>query len=372
MGGIEIDAARQVATVQTGVRSLDMVKAAREQGLSFPVPHCPSVGLGGFTLGGGMGWNWAQRGGMATHSIVGAEMVLADGRLVKATAKENPELYWAVRGAGPGFFAAVTRLDLKLYPVPRTIMASSYIFPLAALDTVVATLDELRKQHKILERVEPIAVLMHHPEAPFDAPPEKSKIVFFSAFAFEADEAAARKVLEPFAASAMATQAVMKVEYQPFDFEGLYDRFFSLNDPAGRCARYAVDNVFTNDGGKTLKAVAAHFAKAPSKDCHVLAAFNLRVEARSDSCFSWQPDCFVGCYAIWDEEKDDPQNFGWLQQCLPLIEPFAAGHYVNEVEGRGHPERYKVCFSEANWSRLQALRKKYDPKGVFHSYLGHS
>lgn len=371
MDEIRIDVARQIASIQPGVRSLELVKAAREKGLSFPVPHCPSVGLGGFTMGGGIGWNWSQRGGVATHSIVGAEVVTADGELRRATPTENPELYWAVRGAGPGFFGAVTRLDLQLYPVPRTIMASSYIFPLAELETVTSTLAAIRKASKV-ERVELIAVLMHHPEVPFDAPPEKSKICFFTAFAFEDSEQQAREALRPFTESALASQAMVKIEHQPFDFEGLYERYFSLNDPAGRCARYAVDNVLTDDGGKTLQALAAHFSKAPTKDCHVLAAFNLGLKSHADSCFSWVADCFVGCYAIWDEERDDASNFAWLQQTLPLMDPFAIGHYVNEVEGRGHPERYPKCFSKANWERLEQLRRRYDPAGVFHHYLGYS
>lgn len=371
MSEIKIDKERQIAAIQTGVRSLELVQEARAHGLSFPVPHCPSVGLGGFTMGGGMGWNWAQRGGMATHSIVGADVVTADGRLLHVSKTENPDLYWAIRGVGPGFFAVVTRLYLQLYPVPRSIMASSYIFPLAALETVTTTLDAIRQQHNV-DRIEPIAVLMHHPEVPADAPPEKSKIVFFTAFAFEDDEQKSRQALLPFAQSDLATKCLIKMEYQPFDFEGLYERYFSLNDPAGRCARYAVDNVLTDEGSKTLQAVARHFSKAPTKDCHVLAAFNLRLKHHADSSFSWAADAFIGCYGIWDEEKDDPQIFSWLQDFLPLIDPFAVGHYVNEIEGRGHPERYRKCFSTANWDRLQKLREAYDPNGVFHSYLGYS
>lgn len=371
MNDIQIDSAAQIASIQPGVRSLEMVQAAREKGLSFPVPHCPSVGLSGFAMGGGMGWNWPQRGGMATHSITGAEIVTADGRLLRATPTENPDLYWAVRGVGPGFFGVVTRLHLQLYPAPRSIMASSYIFPLSELATVTSTLDAIRKEHDV-SRIEPIAVLMHHPEAPADAPPEKSKIVFFTAFAFEKDEQESRKALLPFAQSALSGKAAMKMEYQPFEFEGLYERYFSLNDPAGRCARYAVDNVLTNEGGKTLHALAEHFRKAPTRDCHILSAFNLRLKPHEDSCFSWLADCFVGCYAIWDEEADDARNFAWLHETLALMDPLAVGHYINEVEGRAHPERYRQCFSEANWQRLQKLREEYDPAGVFHHYLGYS
>lgn len=371
MKEIKIDKARQVASIQTGVRSIDLVQAARAQGLSFPVPHCPSVGLGGFTMGGGMGWNWAQRGGMSVHSIVGAEIITADGRKLRATAKQNPDLYWAVRGVGPGFFGVVSRLDLQLYPVPKSIMASSYIFALADLETVTAAFDEIRRTHDV-SRIEPIIVLMHHPEVPADAPPEKSKIVFFTAFAFEDNEAKARQALLPFAQSALATKCLVKMEYQPFEFEGLYERYFSLNDPAGRCARYAVDNVLTNDGGKTLHALVDHFRKAPTKDAHILAAFNLRLKHHADSSFSWVADSFIGSYAIWDDENDDERNFAWLRQTPALMDPFAVGHYINEIDGLGWPQRYRQCFSEANWARLQELRKKYDPQGVFHSYLGHS
>jgi FAD/FMN-containing dehydrogenase len=371
MDQIRIDESRRIASIQPGIRSLELIQAAYAKGLAFPVPHCPSVGLGGFTMGGGMGWNWPQFGGMATHSIVGAEVVTADGRLRRVTATENPDLYWAVRGSGPGFFGAVTRLELQLYQGPKSIMASSYIFPLAALETVTAAIEAVRKNSQV-DRVEPILVLMHHPEVPADAPPEKSKICFFTAFAFEDSEQKARAALLPFAQSELASKCLVKMEYQPFAYEGLYDRYFSLNDPAGRCARYAVDSIFTNDTGKALQSVAQHFSRAPTKDCHVLAAMNLKIRNQADACFSWTADAFIGPYAIWDDEQDDARNFDWLKGFDPLLNPFAMGRYVNEIEGRNNPDRYRQCFTDANWQRLQSLRRQYDPNGVFHSYLGHS
>ena len=372
MDDIVIDEAKQVASIQPGVRGLPFIQATRAKGLAFNVPHCPSVGLSGFTMGGGMGWNWPQRGGMAVHSIVGAEIVTADGKLLRATPDENPDLYWAVRGVGPGFFGVVTRLDLKLYPAPKSILASTYIFPLSEVEKVTSNLDAIRRANRVCDNVEPIAVLMHHPEVPADAPPEKSKIVFFTAFAFEDTEENARASLKPFEQLPEGAKLAIKMEYQPFDFEGLYARYFSLNDPPGRCARYAVDNILTNEGGKALVALADHFKNAPAKDSHILTALNLRLEEKKDSCFSWSADTFVACYSIWDDEKDDPANYAWLLENLPIMDPFAVGHYVNEIEGRGHPERYPQCFSAANWERLQQLRKQYDPAGVFHSYLGHS
>ncbi len=371
LGDIQIDVSKQIASIQPGVRSLQLVTVARDKGLSFPVPHCPSVGLSGFTMGGGIGWNYAQRGGMSTFSIVGAEIVTADGKQVVATADQNPDLYWAVRGMGPGFFGVVTRLHLQLYPVPEAIMASSYIFPLDKLETVTTTIDEIRKRHNI-ERIELITLLMHHPEVPADAPPEKSKICFVTAFAFENSTDKARAALAPFAQSALATESLVQIENQQFSFEELYDRYFSLRDPAGRMARYAVDNVMTDEAGKTLHALADHFRRAPTKDCHILAAYGMNLQASDDACFSSIADAYLGCYAIWDREENDKLNFDWLQQTIPLMDPFAKGHYVNEVEGRLNPDRYRQCFTADNWARIQQLRQQHDPQGLFYSYLGHS
>ena len=368
MSEIRIDESRRIARVQPGTRALDLVLAAREKGLCFPVPHCPSVGLGGFTLGGGIGWNYPQRGGLSTLSINGAQVVTADGRLLHATPADNPDLYWALRGAGPGFFGAVTELELQLYPAPRAIMASSYIFALDDLEAVTTAVDRLKREHD-LARVELLVVLMHHPEAPADAPPEQAKICFLSAFAFEETATDAQKALLPFAQSELARRCLVKMEYQPFDFEGLFAKFFSLNDPAGRCARYAVDNVLTNAGGKTLLALAQHFRGAPTRDCHVLSGFNMNLKPVPDACQSWAADCYLGCYTIWDEARDDARIYSWLKACPPLMDPFAVGHYVNEVEGR-HPDRFRQCFSTANWDRLETLRAQYNPDGVFHSFLG--
>ena len=78
----------------------------------------------------------------------------------------------------------------------------------------------------------------------------------------------------------------------------------------------------------------------------------------------------MGCYAIWDREEDDPANYQWLGDTIPLMDPFGEGHYVNEIEPSLTANRYRQCYTAANWERLEQLRKNYDPKGLFHHYLG--
>ena len=368
LNGIQVSPTKQVVSVQPGVRSLDLTVALEREGLSFPVPHCPSVSLSGFCMGGGIGWNYAQHGGMSTHSIVGADVVTADGKLITTNANESPDLFWALRGAGPGFFGVVTRLHLQTYPLPKAIMGSEYVIPLNGLETVTSNLEKIRTDNDV-DRIELLVVLMHHPEVPLDAPPEESKFCFLTVFAFEDSLDAAKAALQPFSRSAdLSKNSVAKLEYQELTLLQMYEKYFSLKVAPGRQARFKVDNVLTNDGSGTLLALADHLHAAPSKDCHILGSFNMSTKEKVDSCFSWAIDSYVGCYAIWDKEENDAANYEWLKNSLPLMDPFAVGHYVNEVEPR-HRNAYRKCFSGENWQRLNKLREKYDPDGVFHTYL---
>lgn len=367
---IDIDVEKKIASIGGGVVGAALIATAKEKGLAFPVPHCPTVGVGGFAMGGGFGWNYSDNGGMSCFSIEAADVVTADGKLLRASDDENPDLIWAIRGVGPGFFGVITRLYLNLYPAPKTILVNNYIHPLENLEAVTSTLDEVNKVKD--DRAEVIAILLQNPEAQADAPPEQSKICFVSVFAFADSDAEARTMLTPFAESDLANNSLVKIENTEYTFEGLYGKFFSPSVPAGMQARYAVDNVITDKPGETLLALADHFKRATSPHNHVLAAYAVNMKPRANSCFSSIGDTFIGCYSIWENAEEDEQHFKWLDETIPLMDPFAVGHYVNEVEARRHPERIEKSFSKENWQRLQTVRDKYDPQGVFHKHLGYS
>src|SRR6202041_1933182 len=112
---------------------LELAPFLAERGRSFPGGHCASVGLGGYLLQGGQGWDGRARG-WACQSVVGLDVVLADGALVRADAAENADLLWAARGAGPGFPGVVTRFYLQTYPAPAAMWHDTWSFRLQ--DTV--------------------------------------------------------------------------------------------------------------------------------------------------------------------------------------------------------------------------------------------
>ena len=96
-----------------------------------------TVGLGGFLLQGGFGWN-SRLWGPACVSVTSIDVVTADGELVHADATQNADLFWAARGAGPGFFGVVTRFEVELQSRPKVMMRSDYLYPIEVLDDVLA------------------------------------------------------------------------------------------------------------------------------------------------------------------------------------------------------------------------------------------
>src|SRR5207237_10025103 len=105
-------------------------------GLFFPSGHCPTVGLGGFLLQGGWGWN-SRQVGPACLSVASVDVVTGDGETLHADERTNSDVLWAVRGPGPGFFGIVTRFQLRAYPRPASMMTSAYVYPLDLLDEVL-------------------------------------------------------------------------------------------------------------------------------------------------------------------------------------------------------------------------------------------
>jgi len=363
---VQINPHQATAMVQPGLWNQQLITEAEKHGLSFPAAHCPTVALGGYLLGGGMGWNHAHWGGVACHSIRSLKVVTADGRKVTASAEENADLYWAARGAGPGFFGVVTEFELGLFDAPKAIVGSMFIHPLDNLSVVTDSLSKILEQKD--ERVEILLLFMHNHQAPPDTPADQVKICFVGVNAFADSEEEAQALLTPFSNSELAQKSVFRVENQATSFHKLYH---PENIDTGR-GRYAVDNDWTNDFSGALHALAEHFKSSPSDRSHLLASLAIKPELHEDASFSKIANHYIASYLVWNEEDKDEVNHEWLRATSEILQPFSEGHYVNEVAGDRYPERYEASFSKASWERLKKIRKKYDVDSIFHSYLGHS
>src|SRR4051812_14516384 len=141
LGESRIDETTRTAAIQPVISNRELARRLGEHGLAFPIGHCPTVKAGGYLLNGGMAWNMGHWG-PACLSVEAVDFVTADGKLLKASATEHQDLYWAARGCGPGMFAVATRFHLNCYPLPKAILTSTYYYSLGdlreAVDDVVA------------------------------------------------------------------------------------------------------------------------------------------------------------------------------------------------------------------------------------------
>lgn len=142
LNGIAINEAEATAVIGPGCLAGELNAALARRKLFFPVAHARTVGMGGFLLQGGFGWN-SRTNGLACQSVIGIDVVLADGTLVHASERENADLLWAARGAGPGFFGVVVGFHLRLYRRPKFVGLKLQVFCIRHLEEVMAWADRM-------------------------------------------------------------------------------------------------------------------------------------------------------------------------------------------------------------------------------------
>ncbi len=345
------------AEIGPAVRAGTLIRMLAPAGLAFPVAHHASVGMSGFLLGGGLGWN-PNGWGVACNAVEAADIVLADGTLVRASVLENPDLLWAVRGAGPGFFGAVTRLRIRLFPMPRAIMACSVVHPLASTGQVIGTLTEISAA--AAPEVETTALITQPPAGGRRARP----VLMINTIAWSDSEAAAREALAPFSSGPLVAGASAIVPPAATGF----DEFFAPAATASQFGRYATDNCWTDDPAAAMQALAALARPLPSPRSQVLMTLKRDTLLRTDTAFSSVGRAYLGRYALWDDPAADQRHRQWLRETAAVLEPHAVGHYVNEVDATGDPDSVRRSFSPEAWRRLRALRTEYDPDAVFFDF----
>ncbi len=363
---LSVDPAARTARLQPGVTSRELASALAEYELAFPVGHCGHVGLSGFLLSGGLGWNSGDWG-PACLSIRGLEVVTADGRLTSADENRNAELFWAARGAGPGFCGVVTRFHLRLYTLPKAITSSTYIYPLEDAEDVSRWAAEVRTA--LPPPVELTLLLASAPPEVASKPDEKVVVLTSTAFVDSWDEAS--RALALLEACPARDRCLMRQVNEPTPFEVLY----ASQDaawPEGH--RYAADNLWSNtDLTEVVPRLREHIVRAPSAKSLVLVVMPPIAPAGAqlpDMAFSMIGRTLVACYSVWEDEADDEANIDWLRNVMEALEPLAVGHYVAETDLLADPSRPTRSFSTAAWKRLMTLSERLDPQGLFHPYLG--
>ncbi len=359
---LQVDLPSATAALGPGVTNTRLAAALDRQGLAFPVGHCATVPLSGYLLGGGVGWNSGEWG-IACFSVIGADVVMADGELVHVAEDNHPDILWALRGAGPEFFGIVVNYRVRLQPAPKAIMTSVRVYPPS----------EARKVGEWAELAMACAPAHLEFTVKISAPPPEANapagafVLAAIATVFSKSERDAHQVLDAFFAKA-PDGAVQSVDVMPTPFGALYD-LTSVSTPKGK--RYAVDTLWSDGSfSEILTTLAAHYGARPSLDSFALAALYSPLANRpGDAAFSRIGKAFASVYTIWDGEGDDEANMSWLRQTMTALEPLSTGTYVGEsdLERSGRPV---TPHSPSAALKLAALKARHDPQGLFQPRTG--
>lgn len=360
-----IDPEARTATVGPYVKSRPTALALAEHGLAFPTGHCGHTSVAGFLLSGGWGWN-AQVWGPSAASVEEIEVVTADGEVVRANEQENADMFWAARGGGSGFFGVVTQFRLRLKTLPRSIITTTYRYPLADIDEVAAWASEIAPT--LHPGVEMLVFMTALPPGVASTPGETGVTVEAVAFADSPEEA--EKWLAPLETCPVLSHVLTRCT-RPTPWGVLYDEMDHMW-PENR--RNAVEMPWCDeDFAGVLPQLAQYSAAAPSAENLIVGWMN---PARPDTvpipdmAFSMYGRQVVALYAMWQDPADDAANLEWLREVREAIEPLSIGNYLGESDLLAAPTRAQESFGQPQWQRLRELRKRFDPDGLFHDYLG--
>ncbi len=341
---------------------LELAPFLARRGRAFPAGHCASVGLGGYLLQGGQGWNGRSRG-WACQSVTGLDVVTADGRLVHADAERHPDLLWAARGAGPGFPGIVTRFYLQTYEAPRVMWHDTWTF---RLDDTVELLTWL---HGVLpeldQRVEPVVAATRLPDVPLHDgvthPGGTVLLLHTTVMAGSDAEALAR--LAPLQDGPLARRALGHVQDRTSVLEENLAQ--TAQNPEGY--RYAVDCTWSDAPAHVL-APMLHALWSELDTEHSFSIWYGWAPRRDlpDMAFSVEADVYVATYAIYADPAEDEKYSDWVHRRTAALAIHGAGVYLGDTDFTRRQDRF---LSDDAYRRLAAVRADRDPSGRFASYL---
>ncbi|HSS16821.1 MAG TPA: FAD-binding oxidoreductase [Candidatus Dormibacteraeota bacterium] len=369
LNGVTVDVAARTAAAQPAIKNIELVAALAPHELAFPAGHCPTVAIGGYLLAGGQGWN--QGGwGIACSNVLAIDLVNAEGELITADAQHNTDLLWAARGGGPGFPGVILRYHLRLYPAPKVIMQSIYVYPLELIEAIVPWLAEIVPSlPSSVEQLLLLALPVPSVARQLNGRPQRYLTLWPLAYGDSAAEMAA--ALAPLDTCPVLDQALVRQVNTPVSFDDLF-AIEAAVFPEGH--RYDVGIIWSDaDPTPVLSGLRDRLVQAPSLKTEILVAVTppptIDPSAR-EMAYSLAAPLYIGCYSVWDNAADDEANERWHRETLQSLEPITRGHYMGETDLLASPTRAAASLAPGVWERLQAIRRKYDPQEIFYGHIG--
>ncbi len=358
MKRVEIDPKTRRATVEPGCTLADFDAPAQAHGLATPLGINSTTGVAGLTLGGGFGW-LSRKYGMTVDSLIAADVVLADCRKVRASATENADLFWGLRGGG-GNFGIVTRFEFQLHPVGPDVLSGLLVFPFEQAKSVITQFARFTKT--MPEELSVWMVTRKAPPLPFLPEDVHGKPVVVLPLCYVGDAAAGEKLIAPL--RKFGTLHGEHIGVQPYT--AWQQAFDPLLTPGAR--NYWKSHNFSDLSEGAIDAIIEYAGMMPSPHCEIfigtIGGQTARVAPEAMAYSSRDANYVLNVHGRWESAADDERCITWAREFFAKSKPFASGGaYINFLTEE-ETDRIASAYG-ATYNRLVEIKKKYDPANLF-------
>jgi FAD/FMN-containing dehydrogenase len=358
MADIEVDPQARIARVGGGAIWADLDRATQAHGLATTGGRVSTTGVGGLTLGGGSGW-LERKHGLACDNLIAAELVTAEGEIVRAAEEENAELLWALRGGG-GNFGVVTALELALHPVGPEVHAGVAVFAIERAHEVVRAFRDLMNEAP--DELSLACAFITAPDEP-DIPQHlRGKpavaILGMSAASLSAGEEALAPIRE------------LRPDADFFGPTSYAEFQCSVDDPPGFRNYWTAENVVDLPDEAIARIVerASDLPAGPSQLFIVAWGGAVTRRGAEHSPLAGREARFiVHPLLMWEDAADDERWIGLGRAFRDDMQPFSVGASYPNFLGEEGAERMSTAFGEST-ERLAAVKAEYDPEGIFRTH----
>jgi hypothetical protein len=353
MKNLEIDVEQRTAWAETGLTAGEYTAAAGAHGLATGFGDTGSVGIGGITLGGGVGY-LVRKHGLTIDDLLAAEVVSADGELLRVDAERHPDLFWAIRGGG-GNFGVATRFRYRLHEVD-TIVGGMLVLP-ATPEVIHSFVAEAEAAPVELST---IANVMTAPPMPFLPAEVHGQLVIMAMLAYAGEVEAGERVIAPFRALAEPIVDMVK----PMRYPEIYPPEEDDYHPVASARTMFVDAIDLPVAQTIVDHLQASTAQMAVAQIRVLGGAMARVPAEATAFAHRSSRIMVNVAALYERPDEAAVHEPWLTAFAAALRQGDGGAYVGFLgdEGEG---RVREAYPDSTWERLAAIKGRYDPTNLF-------
>ncbi len=354
MRALEIDATRRTAWAQTGLTAGDYTVATGAHGLATGFGDSGEVGIGGITLGRGVGY-LGRRYGLTIDSVMAAEIVIADGQLLRVDTQTPPDLFWAIRGGG-GNFGVATRFQFRLHEVD-VVVGGLLILP-ATPDVIWGMVAEAEAAP---DELSIIANVMRAPPAPFVPSEHRGRLVVMTLLVYAGAVDAGDRAIAPFRALAAPIADLVRLMRNP--------EIYKLTEGAPHPTAAAVRSMFVDGIDQRRAEAVIHYlqaSRAPQAvtQIRVLGGAIARVPVEATAYAHREQRVMVNVAALYERLEEAAVHEAWATDFARTLSQGTPGVYVNFLGDEGDA-RIREAYPGTTWGRLAAIKARYDPTNLF-------